>query len=574
MDDSVPVTPDSANDKSKLATEPKPPAEPKPRADQKKRLPPTNAAPSGKPQAKKPRPPAAPSASQQKRRPQPPPTKKRQAVPPPVMKVKVDAQREDGQSNERPVDIARRSARRWLPGMLGSMIFHLALLILLALIFVKLQTNEVVSVSGTAADGDDGDLQDLSIVEETEITIPVEAEGMESLRPDPIPGSLTQQPTSEQQTQSQSNLPITSQLVGIPLDRPSGLPVGGGLQGRKPERRSDLASRRGGTTESETAVELGLAWLAAHQRPNGAWYFNHHDGPCDGRCGQPGTSGCSTAATGLAVLAFLGAGYTPEHGPYKQEVRDGIYYLLSQARINQFGADLQQGSMYGQGIATLALCEAYSMTGDQTIEPIAQKAIDFIVHAQHKAGGWRYVPGAPGDTTVFGWQFMSLKSAQMAGLNVPTPTVHLAKYYLDSVQTAQGAYYGYLSPGKEPSPTSIALLCRMYMGWRRDHEQLGQGIEYLAELGPSKTDLYFDYYATQVMHHHGGQWWEPWNLTMRDHLVESQAKRGHQRGSWYFADEHGDEGGRLYNTAMAIMILEVYYRYMPIYGEESINKRW
>ena len=33
-----------------------------------------------------------------------------------------------------------------------------------------------------------------------------------------------------------------------------------------------------------------------------------------------------------------------------------------------------------------------------------------------------------------------------------------------------------------------------------------------------------------------------------------------------------DKGGRLYNTAMAVMILEVYYRHMPLYGKRAVAR--
>ena len=115
----------------------------------------------------------------------------------------------------------------------------------------------------------------------------------------------------------------------------------------------------------------------------------------------------TTGATGLALLAFLGAGYTHKDGPYQSEVEKGLYYLTSQMQLSDDGGDLGEGvgyAMYPHAIATLALCEAYAMTGDETLKFPAQFAVDFIVHAQHEAGGWRYHPRDPGDTTVTGWQ--------------------------------------------------------------------------------------------------------------------------------------------------------------------------
>jgi len=349
-------------------------------------------------------------------------------------------------------------------------------------------------------------------------------------------------------------------------------PTGGGLQGRSREARAALAGSGGGNELSERAVERGLRWLVAHQRQDGSWHFNHHKSICQGQCRNPGTETSTTAATALALLPFLGAGYTHTQGEYRQVVKDGLYYLTTRALATRHGTDLQEGTMYAQGLAAIALCEAYAMTGDSTLRPLAQATIDFIVYAQDsKGGGWRYTPGEPGDTTVTGWQLMGLKSGRLARLRVPTPTVSLVTRFLDGVQFDDGAQYGYMMPEARRTTTAIGLLCRMYTGWRRTRPALHRGVAYLSEWGPSEDDMYYNYYASQVMRHWGGSEWEKWNLRMRDYLIETQATTGHESGSWYFAGGHGDKGGRLYNTAMAIMILEVYYRYMPLYGAESVE---
>jgi hypothetical protein len=346
--------------------------------------------------------------------------------------------------------------------------------------------------------------------------------------------------------------------------------VGGGYAGRDAASRARLAYARGGTPASENAVEMGLAWLALHQLDDGSWHFDHRGGLCGGACRNPGSIGTTTGSTGLALLAFLGAGYTTEAGPYREVVKKGLYYLTSRMLVTPQGGDLQEGTMYAQGIATLALCEAYALTRDPALRPVAQQAIDFICHAQHSAGGWRYYPGQPGDTTVFSWQLMALKSASLSDLDVPSPVIEAAMSYLDSVQSIGGSAYGYQKPGNEPGPTAIGLLSRMYYGWRREDPRLQRGVGILETLGPSKHDVYFNYYATQVLHHFYGPGWESWNSEVRDYLVTTQETRGHERGSWFFADKHGTLGGRLYTTAMCIMILEVYYRHMPLYGEAAV----
>jgi len=363
------------------------------------------------------------------------------------------------------------------------------------------------------------------------------------------------------QTMPGLNLPPGDVLMA---SAPRGLE--GAMQGRQPNARERLAMAGGGTPASEAAVERGLAWLAKHQLPNGSWHFDLTKSDCQGMCRHAGNHHSTTAATGIALLPFLGAGYTHRSGPYQEVVQKGLNYLKSRMLTTPHGGDLRQGTMYSQGIAAIALCEAYGMTNDPHLREAAQAAIDYIVWAQdQQGGGWRYAPGEVGDTTVTGWQLMALKSAQMAYLRVPTNVFPKVSRFLNVVQAEGGARYGYMTPGKEPTTTAIGLLCRMYLGWEMDSSPLRMGVKFLAEHGPSRNDMYFNYYAMQVMHHHGGPDWEPWNEKMRDYLIETQATQGHESGSWYFRNRHTDPGGRLLITAMAVMTLEVYYRYMPLY---------
>ena len=286
----------------------------------------------------------------------------------------------------------------------------------------------------------------------------------------------------------------------------------------------------------------------------------------------PDRSAPRPGATGLALLPFLGAGQTHMEGEYRDVVHAGVYYLKNHIVPTPHGADLQEGTMYAQGIATIALCEAYGMTSDESLRQPAQRAIDFICWAQHSAGGWRYYPGQPGDTTVFGWQMMALKSASMAGLDVPSPVVNAGRTVSrQCAERRRGVLRVHVTPAKSTGPTAVGLLIRMYTGWDHYDPRLQRGVAFLANEGPSKTDMYFNYYATQVLHHYGGPAWTDWNDQMRDYLIRTQAATGHERGSWFFIDQYGVKGGRLYTTAMCTMILEVYYRHMPLYESSAVD---
>lgn len=345
------------------------------------------------------------------------------------------------------------------------------------------------------------------------------------------------------------------------------------FSGRSTTSRGKLIGQQGGNEASERAVKLGLQWLAEHQQPDGGWNFKHGDD-------SPGSlADCRTAATGLALLAFLGAGHTQRvgSGEYRAQVGRGLQFLTGKIKYGADGGDLRgkvtgNEGMYAHAIATLALCEAFAMSRDSKLKNPAQRAIDFIVSAQEKnGGGWRYKPGEAGDTTVTGWQLMALKSAKAGQLKVPDETVQKASKFLDSATLNGGAQYAYTpGGGATPGVTAIGVLCRMYLGWTPENPALQKGIDTLDELGPDPNNLYYNYYATQALHHWGGKPWSRWNAVMRERLIKSQVQEEKGMGSWNPTGDHGaGPGGRLYQTCLSIMTLEVYYRYMPMYQRST-----
>jgi hypothetical protein len=328
---------------------------------------------------------------------------------------------------------------------------------------------------------------------------------------------------------------------------------------------------RGGSAASEAAVERGLAWLARHQAADGSWRFDLSDCRCDGGCRDAGTVSSTTAATGIALLPFLGAGHTQAAGAYRETVTRGLYYLMSRIQPTPRGGDLAEGTMYGQGVATLALAEALGMTKDEMLVRPVRDAVRFIVTAQDSyGGGWRYLPGQAGDTTVTAWQLAALKSAAIAGLEVPSPTFDGVCRFLDRVETQGGAAYGYQSPQARSCTSAIGLLCRMYTGWDRE-EALDRGLAALAKPGPAPQGVYQNFYLAQALLQRDHPAWPRWNARNRDQLVARQGAIGHEAGSWFFADPETAPGGRLAHTALAVLTLEVYYRLLPIYGHAAVT---
>lgn len=489
----------------------------------------------------------------------------------------------------------------YVPSWLTSMVFHLSLVVVLALLTTvqviqhEPSTSTVISTEVGNGEGGDDLMAEAGAMGTSDDLAPPAALSPPEISDMPAPG------------------PDLGELVGsltpsfsidAPVIKPTGKGGSGGLEGIEggigvpggtgqgnslalrlsPGDRAGMVKSYGGTPESELAVALALKWLAEHQNSDGSWTFDHQKSPkCHGSCGNPGSKGGKIAATAMALLPFLGTGQTHLEGDYQKVLDRGLHFLVRTMEMQGNVGSLwdQYGEMYGHGLASIVLCEAYGMTHDQFLEKPAQGAINFIVAAQDShGGGWRYVPQTPGDTSVVGWQLMALKSAQMAYLRVPPDTLRKTSYFLDHVQAQKGAMYGYRdSSDVRPATSAIGLLCRMYLGWTRESKPLQNGVKILDNIGPSidksvmANNMYFNYYATQVMHHYGGYPWQKWNRVMREYLIETQGKKGHERGSWYFegADHGSMTGGRLYCTAMACMTLEVYYRHMPLYREQSIN---
>ncbi len=345
------------------------------------------------------------------------------------------------------------------------------------------------------------------------------------------------------------------------------------LLARDPRVRVAMIKAEGGTTLTEAAVSRGLRWLALNQHGDGRWKL--HSLPH--ASGGAGHIQSDTAATSLALLPFLGAGQSHLVGKYKDTVAPGLRWLIQQQKANGDLRGNSQGhsGMYAHGQCAIVLCEAYALTHDEVLKEPAQKAIDFIVDAQHAGGGWRYEPGQPGDTSVVGWQLMALQSARAGGLKVPDAAIENAGHYLDSVASHNDSRYAY-QRGNQPTHvmTAEALLCRIYLGWRKSEPGLGEGVRWLLKNhmpNPDRPDIYYWYYATQTMHHYGGPEWDRWNLAMRDALVSGQDKSGKNAGSWPPRDPHANTGGRIYTTSLAVCSLEVYYRHLPVFRQLELE---
>ncbi|HEX4129293.1 MAG TPA: hypothetical protein VHZ24_04570 [Pirellulales bacterium] len=338
------------------------------------------------------------------------------------------------------------------------------------------------------------------------------------------------------------------------------------------------ASSHGGSPETEGAVKAALAWLAHCQAPDGRWDASQFGAGQEPRAGGQDRRGAGaradTGITGLALLALLGSGHTHTRGQYQATVARGVDFLIrSQGPRGELGGDAEvYAFMYCHGMASLALSEAYAMSGDPRLERPVQRAIAYTLGAQNRStGGWRYRPGDTGDTSQLGWQLMALKSAELAGIPINTTTREGMLRFLASVSSGTHGGLASYRPGERVSRTMTAeaMVCRQFLG------VVGPGANEAAESlleelpGKSTANMYYWYYATLGLYQMQGEAWTRWNAAIAPALVESQRREGDLAGSWDPDKVWGPHGGRVYSTALATLCLEVYYRYLPLYVEAA-----
>ncbi len=368
-------------------------------------------------------------------------------------------------------------------------------------------------------------------------------------------------------------------LVHEPLDAFRRGPAGGSTLGDS-----------GDGQLTEPAIEHGLEYFARTQFPDGHWSLHESPPGVSLDATSLGELHADTAATGLALLTYMAAGYTHQDEKYRDTVHRGLDWLMkhqaADGNLSYRGSDATH--FYSQGIATMALCEAYGMTQDRELRAAAQKAIDFIVAAQDPSrGGWRYVAREGSDTSVTGWQLMALRSAKGAGLNVPDPTLRKIGHWLDLAHAGRGTYVynpwnldtAEESKGRAPSPTMTAqaMVMRMYLG-ENDQAALRQGADYLLAHLPEPAgaetalrDCYYWYYGNMAMFLLHGDYWKAWNDRVTPLVRAGQVERGPLKGSWSGNDPVPDywnaKAGRHYVTAMHVLTLEFRYWHLPLFRE-------
>ncbi len=346
-------------------------------------------------------------------------------------------------------------------------------------------------------------------------------------------------------------------------------------------RRAAAAAARGGTEETERAVQAALEWLVRNQSSDGRWNAARHGaGSGSAATGQHATTVGARSdhgVTGLALLAFLGAGTTHRDGPHSVAVAKGIGMIAQRQRADGSLAGNAEffASLYCHGMASIAVAECYALTGDEALRPVLERAVTHTLAMQHPhTGGWRYAAGDRGDTSQLGWQVMLLASARNAGLTGFEGAEARAGTFLQSVASGAARGLAAYRPGERPSVamTAESLFCRLLLGMPADHPSAAESLGLLAASPPTAANYnsYTWYYATLASFHAGGSQWDAWNARLQTALLPLQHRTGGPLdGSWDPDRVWGGHGGRVYATALSALTLEVYYRHLPLHGRPA-----
>lgn len=284
------------------------------------------------------------------------------------------------------------------------------------------------------------------------------------------------------------------------------------------------------------------------------------------------TTGGNVAVTALACLAFMADGHMPGRGVYGPNVSKGLDFILANSLpTGLIASDQSNGPMYGHGFATLFLGEVYGMTagGGDTIlagrvHQALVRAVRLIETTQNEEGGWRYNPVPyDADISVTICQIMALRSARNAGLEVAKSVVDKAVDYVRSCQNPDGGFSYQSMRGQSAWPRSAAGVSSLYYAGIYEDRAVDSGLKYLRENGMpgpvANAQIHYwygQYYTAQSMFLAGGENWSAWWPATRDDLLTRQKPDG----LW------GDPSvGDAYGTAMALIVLQMPKRYLPIF---------
>ena len=369
----------------------------------------------------------------------------------------------------------------------------------------------------------------------------------------------------------------------------TGIGLGGGAGGAKyAARRTGRSSAKGGTATAK-AIELGLEWLKSHQDDDGMWdtdeFMKHCDETSD-FCSGSGSAVHDVGITSLALLAFLGDGSTMRSGPYQDEIKKAVGWLREQQGDNGlYGTNASHDYIYDHTLATLAMIEAFGLSDYKLLKRYAQNGLNYLESHRNPYSVWRYQPrDGDNDTSITGWAVMAYKSAEDFELDVNPQAMENAKVWFDEV-TNGGGQVGYtvrgelssrhpgdhgsrFPPDRGEALTAVGLMSRFFLHQDpAEYQVMHSAADAIMrkppvwDEGAGTIDHYYWYYATYALYQMGGNRWNNWSRRINEALVKQQELTGNPRGSWDPVGAWGEDGGRVYSTAILVLTLEAYYRY-------------
>jgi len=338
-------------------------------------------------------------------------------------------------------------------------------------------------------------------------------------------------------------------------------------------------------------VNRGLAWLAKHQDAKGSW-SEKIGFKLNTNYNVTKEHGGHVGVTALALMSFMAGGHVPGRGKYGEVLRNGVDYVLSCVKENGFIQD-NGTRMYSHAFASLFLAEIYGMTRRRDVRDALQRATTLIVDSQNAEGGWRYQLFArESDMSITVCQVMALRAARNVGITVPASTIRRAENYVNRsairpgshihgpmyhynshmIRNESGGFMYQLRGGSRATfPLTAAGVTTLYSAGNYDSELIPPALDYLERLlhdfnsmfgpGGEYDGHYFfyygHYYAVQAFFVAGGAAWNRYFTAVTRQLLDNQSSTG----EW--ACEVGP--GNAFGTAVATLILQIPYQYLPIF---------
>lgn len=446
---------------------------------------------------------------------------------------------------------------RYVMGPAGSILLHIVLVVALVKLVLFEPPSQEPEVEVILMEPESADLQHLQMeLEQLEKIHAIESLTAPDLAPEP------EAPPDEISDFSLDEPEMDFAALDVADTVQSPLVMRGLYASRSDEGRQNALNRHAGHwgRQTEPAVLRALEWLKQEQHPDGSWDEKY-----------------PVALTSMSLLTYLAHGETPSSEKYGETVEKAIRYLVETQREDGSFDKPGGNDVYGHGVATYAISEAYGLTRIPALKVAMEKAVKIIIDGQQPGGGWDYFfkQNTRRDTSVAGWFVQALKAARLADADIPGLDEALAKAAKDlkSAQKANGRFWYSNNPDTGTiGLTGLGVLCLQLMGQAED-EATVKGLEYLVSYNGLEVDwasrgswpLYGWYYITQALFHDGSKF-NTWNDKFAEEFVRNQS----EDGSWTPPPDE-EKYGRVYGTTLAALTLQVYYRLLPTFQERAVD---